>query len=92
MSITIGSGFRVQSVTIYPGYAQVNGEFVREAGDVDGLQSNSQSFSVSLREANQIAKAMEDGNSTFDLGLTPQDTPVDPTPRAASPATSVPAR
>jgi len=47
----IGNGFKVNSIVLYPEYAQVNGEHQREQG-FGG--NNSQTFNLTLDEAREL--------------------------------------
>lgn len=47
----IGDGFKVNSVTLYAGFAQVNGVFVRTG---EAVVNSALSFNVSLDEGRQL--------------------------------------
>jgi len=72
-NVNIGTGFKVDSITLYTGYAQVNGTFVRDV-QPGGVPSNQLSFSTTMDEG----KALVPGQ-VYDFKLEPQpDTPTVP--------------
>lgn len=49
----IGNGFKVNSVVYYPDFAQVNGEYLRDADAVFG-GANTHTFNLTIDEAKQF--------------------------------------
>jgi len=70
-SIKFGAGFKVNSITLYAGFAQVNGEFIRDNDTMRAVGAgNSFTFNVSVEEAKQLT-----AGTVYDFGLVPQPKP-----------------
>ena len=82
-TLKIGDGFKVNTVTLYGGFARVNGMFMRSVDAVSGLNV-SLSFDVSLEEGKQLTPDV-----VYDFSLTPRTPDTVPEVQPASVAKTV---
>ena len=77
-SIKIADVFKVSSITLYGGYAQVNGNFLRQT-EIAPSANHSFTFNVSLDEGKSLTPEV-----VYDFNLTPRVQP-QPDTEPASP-------